>query len=101
MVEATNPFGTATFVIIARCDQGSEGLGTDDTEGDLYVLQPLGPPLEDEGPPPMGVLGCDGPYNRVKHPHPLGGGRQSDDDNYWSVYAGSWRWGGPGCLPCR
>ena len=61
MVEATNPFGTATFVIIARCDQGSEGLRTDSAEGDPYLLQPLGPPLEDEGHSQWVFLGATDP----------------------------------------
>ena len=82
MVEAANPVGTIAFALIARYDRGSKGPRTDGTEGDPYLLQPLGPPLEDEGPPPTGVLGRDGPYNRVKRPRSLGGGRQSDDDNY-------------------
>ena len=90
MVEATNPVRTSSFALIAGCNRGSEGPRTDGAEGDPSHLQPLGPPLEDEGPPLVGVLGRDGPYNRGEHPHPLGGGRQSDDDNYWSVYAGSW-----------
>ena len=101
MVDATNPFRTTTFALIDGCNRGSKGPGTDGTEGDPYLLQPLGPPLEDEGPPLVGVPRCVGPYNRVEHPHPLGGGRWSNDDSYWSVHARSWRWGGLGCLPCR
>ena len=98
MVEATNPIRIATFALIAGCDRGSKGPGIDGAEGDLYLLQPSGPLLEDEGPPPVGVPGNNGLYNRVERPHPLGGGRRSNDDNYWSVHAGSWRWGGPRCL---
>jgi hypothetical protein len=90
MVEDGNPVETTTFALIAGCDRGSKGPGTDSAEGDPYLLQPLVPPLEDEGPPSVGVLGSEGPYNRVEHPHPLGGGRRSDDDSYWSVHAGSW-----------
>ena len=63
MVEATNPVRTSSFALIAGCNQGSEGLRTDGDEGDLYLLQPSGPPLEDEGPPLVGVPGHDGPYN--------------------------------------
>ena len=90
MVKATNPVGTATFTLIAGCDRGSEGLGTDGAKGDPYLLQSSGPPLEDEGPPLVGVLGHDGPYNQVKRPYLLGGGRRSNDDSYWSVHVGSW-----------
>jgi len=75
MVDATNPVGIIPFALIVGCDRGSKGLGTDGAEGDPYLLQPLGTPLEDEGPPPVGVLGHEGCYNRVKHPHPCGGGR--------------------------
>ena len=99
MVEDANRVRTIAFALIARCDRGSEGLGTDGAEGDPYLLQVSGPPLEDEGPPLVGVLGRDGSYNRVEHPHLLGGGRRSDDDSYWSVHARSWRWGGPRCIP--
>ena len=67
---------------IARCDRGSKGLGTNNAEGDPYLLQPLGPPLKDERPPLVGVLGRNGPYNRVECPHPHGGGRRSNDDSY-------------------
>ena len=63
MVEDANPIGIAAFVLIVGCNRGSEGPRTDSAEGDLYLLQLLGPPLEDEGPPPVGVLGRDGPYN--------------------------------------
>ena len=75
MVKAANPIETATFVLIAGCDRESEGPRTNGAEGDPYLLQPLGPPLEDEGPPLVGVPGLDGPYNQVDCPHPLGGGR--------------------------
>ena len=63
MVEATNPVRIIPFALIVGCDRGSKGLGTDGAKGDLYLLQPLGPPLEDEGPPLVGVLGRNGPYN--------------------------------------
>jgi len=69
VVEAANPVGTIAFALIAGCDRGSEGLGTDGAKGDPYLLQSSGPPLEDEGPPLVGVQGRDGPYNRVEHPH--------------------------------
>ena len=75
MVEATNPIGTTAFPLIARCGRGSEGQGTNGAEGDPYLLQPSGPPLEDEGPPLVGVPRHDGTYNRVERPHPFGGGR--------------------------
>ena len=90
MVEDANPVETTTFVLIARCDRGSKGLRIDDAEGDPYLLQSSGPPLEDEGPPLVGVLGHNRPYNQVMCPHLLGGGRRCDDDNYWSVHVGSW-----------
>ena len=51
MVEAANPVETATFALIAGCDRGSKGSGTDGAKGDSYLLQPSGPPLEDEGHP--------------------------------------------------
>ena len=89
MVEATNPIGTTAFALIAGCNRGSEGPRTNGTEGDPSHLQPLGPPLEDEGPPLVGVPGCDRPYNGVERPHLLGGDRRFDDDIYWSVRTGS------------
>ena len=101
MVEDANPVGSTSFMVITGCNRRSKGPRTDGAEGDPYLLQPSGPSLEDEGPPLVGVIGCKGPYNQVKHPHSLGGGRRSDDDSYWSVHVGSWRWGGPGCLPRR
>ena len=75
MIKATNPIRTAAFVLIARYDRGSKAPRTNDAEGDPYLLQPSGPPLEDEGPPLVGVPRHDGPYNQVECPHPLGGGR--------------------------
>ena len=63
MVMVANPIGTATFALIAGCDRGSKGSGTDGAKGDSYLLQPSGRALEDEGPPPVGVPGHDGPYN--------------------------------------
>ena len=61
MVKAANPVGTVAFALIARCDRGSKGLGTDGAEGDPSLLQLLSPPLEDEGPPLVGFLGATDP----------------------------------------
>ena len=49
MVKVANPVRTVAFVLIAGCDRGSEGSWTDGAEGDLYLLRPSGPPLEDGG----------------------------------------------------
>ena len=81
MVEAANPVGTIAFALIAGCDRLSKGPRTDGAKGDPYLLQSSGHPLED-GSPLVGALGRDGSYNRVRHPHLLGGGRRSDDDSY-------------------
>ena len=90
MVEDANPVGTTTFAHTTGRNRGSEGPVTNSAEGDPYLIHPLSPPFEDEGPPLVGVLGHDEPYNRVKCPHPRGGGRRSDDDSYWSVHTGLW-----------
>ena len=83
MGEDANPVGTTAFVLIAWCDRETEGPRTDGAKGDPYLLQPSGTPLENEGPPLVGVPGHEGHYNRVKRPHPHGGGRRSNDDSYW------------------
>ena len=58
-----NLVGTTTFALIAGCDRESKGPGTDGDKGDPYLLQLLGPPLEDEVPPLVGVQGHEGRYN--------------------------------------
>ena len=55
---------------LVGCNQGPKGPRTDGNEGDPYLHRPSGPPLEDEAPPPVGVLRPNGPYNRVKGHHP-------------------------------
>jgi hypothetical protein len=55
--------------LLVGCDQRLEGLGPNEDKGDPYLHQSLGPPHEDEAPPPVGVLRPDKPYNRVEGHH--------------------------------
>ena len=57
---------------LVGCDQGPKGPGPDRNKGDPYLHRPLGPPLEDEAPPLVGVPRPNGPYNRVEGHHPRG-----------------------------
>jgi len=62
--------GHAGCALLVGCNHGPKGLGPDGDKGDSYLHRPSGPLLEDEAPPPVGVLRLDGPYNRVEGHHP-------------------------------
>ena len=60
--------GHAECALLVGCDQGPKRLGLDGDESDPYLHRPSGPPLEDEAPCLVGVLGPNRPYNRLNVP---------------------------------
>ena len=62
--------GQTRCALLVGYDHGLEGSGPDRDEGDPYLHRLVGPPLEDEAPPLVGVPRPNGPYNRVEGHHP-------------------------------
>jgi hypothetical protein len=83
--------GHVGCALLVGCDHRPKGLGPDEDKGDLYLHRSLGPPLEYEAPPLVGVPRPNGPYNRVKGHHPWGWPRPTSDEGYGRLHTRSWR----------